>query len=58
MYRKDVLERILELSIEIIVKGISRSPLQFDHDIIYSAPTARFGTEFVNYLESARGLNF
>lgn len=43
---------------EILIREFLAVTLQFDHDIIDGAPAARFGTKFVNYLETARGLDF
>jgi pyruvate/2-oxoglutarate dehydrogenase complex dihydrolipoamide acyltransferase (E2) component len=42
----------------ILIREYLALTLQFDHDIIDGAPAARFGADLVDYLETARGLEF
>jgi len=42
----------------ILIRDYLAITVQFDHDIIDGAPAARFSTQLVDYLETAKGLDF
>ncbi|MFX0084400.1 MAG: 2-oxo acid dehydrogenase subunit E2 [Candidatus Hodarchaeota archaeon] len=42
----------------ILIREVLALILQFDHDIIDGAPATRFTSALIDYLETARGLDF